>query len=232
MPPGMQAKLLRAIQERKVRPVGSNNEVSFDTRIVAATNRDLEEQVEQHRFREDLYYRINVVHVQVPALRERDNDVLLLAQTFLQRCQSNGGGRVVGLTKAAAERLASYPWPGNVRELQNCIERAVALSRFDHIGVDDLPERVGHYKAPRFVLDGCDTSTILSLEEVERRYIAQVLAAVGGNKASAARSLGVDRRTLYRKLERWASGAAHGDLDHEHEHEHDRAHEGRRDAAC
>ncbi len=205
MPMGMQAKLLRAVQERVARPVGGDSEVPFDARIVAATNRDLEQEVEQKRFREDLFYRINVVHVQVPPLRMRENDVLLLAQSFLQRAQSSGQTRVVGIKSAAAERLAGYPWPGNVRELQNCIERAVALAQFDHIGVDDLPERIGQYKPSRISLaiEGADPSTFLPMEEVERRYIGQVLDALGGNKASAARVLGMDRRTLYRKLERW-----------------------------
>ena len=206
MPLGMQAKLLRALQERTVRPVGGDTEVPFDVRIVAATNRDLEVEVEERRFREDLYYRINVVQVRVPALRERDNDVLLLAQAFLQNCQAKTGSRVVGLTSAAAERLASYPWPGNVRELQNCIERAVAFAEFDHIGVDDLPERIGHFKSPRILVEGTTPSTIVPIEEMERRYVVQVLDALGGNKASAARALGMDRRTLYRKLERWGNG--------------------------
>jgi DNA-binding NtrC family response regulator len=208
MPLAMQAKLLRALQERTVRPVGGDAEVPFDTRIVAATNRDLEADVEQRRFREDLFYRINVVHISVPPLRERENDVLLLAQNFLERHQAKGPARVVGLKSAAAERLACYPWPGNVRELQNCMERAVALSQFDHIGVDDLPERIGRFKPKGVAIESCDPTKILPIEEVERRYVAQVLDALGGNKASAARLLGMDRRTLYRKLERWGSGGA------------------------
>jgi DNA-binding NtrC family response regulator len=204
MPVGMQAKLLRALQERTVRPVGGDAEVSFDARIVAATNRDLDREVEEKRFREDLFYRINVVRVHVPPLRARENDVLLLAQFFLQRAQSNGGSHVVGLKSAAAERLAAYPWPGNVRELQNCIERAVALAEFDHIGVDDLPERVRlHQPATIAAGQSTDPKTFLPMDEVERRYVAQVLETVGGNKAFAARILGMDRRTLYRKLERW-----------------------------
>jgi len=207
MPMGMQAKLLRALQERKVRPVGGDVEVAFDARIVAATNRDLEEEVEQRRFREDLFYRINVVHIHMPPLRQRDNDVLLLAQTFLQRCQASGPARVVGLKSAAAERLTSYPWPGNVRELQNCIERALALSQFDHIGIDDLPERIRNFNSSRIALESADPLTIVPMDEVERRYINKVLEALGGNKASAARLLGMDRRTLYRKLERWGSTA-------------------------
>jgi two-component system response regulator HydG len=205
MPMGMQAKLLRALQERKVRPVGGDVEVAFDARIVAATNRDLEEEVEQRRFREDLFYRINVVHIHMPPLRQRDNDVLLLAQTFLQRCQAKGPVRVVGLKSAAAERLTAYPWPGNVRELQNCIERALALSQFDHIGIDDLPERIRNFNSSRIPLESGDPLTIVPMDEVERRYINKVLEALGGNKASAARLLGMDRRTLYRKLERWGS---------------------------
>jgi len=145
--------------------------------------------------------------VHVPALRERENDVLLLAQAFLQRSQSTGQARLLGLTSAAAERLACYPWPGNVRELQNCIERAVAFSQFDHVGVEDLPERIGHFKAPRTLIEGNTIpSTIVPVEEMERRYVVQVIEALGGNKASAARALGMDRRTLYRKLERWGDG--------------------------
>jgi DNA-binding NtrC family response regulator len=205
MPLGMQAKLLRAVQERVARPVGGDSEVPFDARIVAATNRDLEVEVKEKRFREDLYYRLNVVHVEVPPLRTRENDVLLLAQSFLQRARSAGNTRIIGIKSAAAERLASYPWPGNVRELQNCMERAVALAQFDHIGLEDLPERIGQYRPAHISLtvDGGDLSTFLHVEEIERRYICRVLEAVGGNKASAARVLGLDRRTLYRKLERW-----------------------------
>ena len=206
MPLGMQAKLLRALQERTARPVGGDSEIPFDARIVAATNKDLEHEVEQKRFREDLFYRVNVVHVPVPPLRMRENDVLLLAQSFLQRAQASGRGRVLGIKSAAAERLAGYPWPGNVRELQNCIQRAVALAQFDQIGVEDLPERIGQYRPTRVALDSTDPSTFLPMDEVERRYVGQVVDALGGNKASAARVLGMDRRTLYRKLERWADG--------------------------
>jgi DNA-binding NtrC family response regulator len=216
MPMGMQAKLLRALQERTARPVGGDSEVAFDARIVAATNRNLEQEVLQKRFREDLFYRINVVHIEVPPLRMRENDVLLLAQSFLQRAQVRDQGRVVGIKSAAAERLVGYPWPGNVRELQNCIQRAVALAQFDHVGVDDLPERIGQYKPSRIAIDSTDASTFLSMEEVERRYIGQVLDALGGNKASAARALGMDRRTLYRKLERWEGSGGSSPEDDVH----------------
>ncbi|MDP9151701.1 MAG: sigma-54 dependent transcriptional regulator [Myxococcota bacterium] len=202
MPPGMQAKLLRALQERTVRPVGGDQEQPFDARIVAATNRDLETEVEEKRFREDLFYRINVVRVHVPPLRARGSDVLLLAQHFLQRYQSGAVKRVAGIASAAADRLLSYPWPGNVRELQNCLERAVALAQFDQIGVDDLPEKVLDFKGSRITIESSDPTELLSMDEVERRYIVRVLEAVGGNKTLAAQVLGFDRRTLYRKLER------------------------------
>jgi two-component system response regulator AtoC len=202
MPAGMQAKLLRALQERTVRAVGGDQEQPFDARIIAATNRDLETEVEEKRFREDLFYRINVVRIHVPPLRARGGDILLLAQHFLQRYQPNGHQRVVGIKSAAADKLLSYPWPGNVRELQNCMERAVALAQFDHVGVDDLPERVREFKSSRITIESSDPAELLPMEEVERRYILRVLEAVGGNKTLAAQVLGFDRRTLYRKLER------------------------------
>jgi DNA-binding NtrC family response regulator len=208
MPPGMQAKLLRALQERKVRPVGGDAEVAFDVRLITATNRDLGADVQEGRFREDLFYRVNVVQVHVPPLRARENDVLLLAQQFLERGQAKSGRGVVGMKSATAERLMAYPWPGNVRELQNCIERAVALTQFDRIGVDDLPERIANFKSSRMTIGVTDPSSILPMDEVERRYITQVLETLGGNKASAARVLGMDRRTLYRKLEGWSKDAA------------------------
>ena len=218
MPAGMQAKLLRALQERTVRPVGGDMEIPFDSRLIAATNRDLETEVEDRRFREDLFYRINVVRVHVPPLRARGSDILLLTQHFLARNQPNGNPRVVGLKSAAADKLLSYPWPGNVRELQNCVERAVALAQFDHIGLDDLPERIREFKTTsRITIESNDPSELLPMEEVERRYIMRVLEAVGGNKTLAAQVLGFDRRTLYRKLERCRDAApSKKDLTHVH----------------
>jgi two-component system response regulator AtoC len=202
MPQGMQAKLLRALQERTVRPVGSDQETPFDSRIIAATNRDLETEVEEKRFREDLFYRINVVRIQVPALRARGSDILGVAQHFLERYAAQARRPVVGMTSGAADKLMSYPWPGNVRELQNCIERAVALAQFDRIGIDDLPEKIRDYKTTRIAVESNDPAELLPMDEVERRYIHRVLEAVGGNKTLAAQVLGFDRRTLYRKLER------------------------------
>ncbi|HEX8434826.1 sigma-54 dependent transcriptional regulator [Archangium sp.] len=207
LPLALQPKLLRALQERTVRPVGGDSEVPFDARIVAATNRDLELAVEEGRFREDLYYRLNVIGLELPPLRARGNDVLLLAQRFLEHFATRGGKRVVGLSPAAAQRLLVYSWPGNVRELQNCIERAVALTSYEQLTVEDLPERIRDYRAPSNLPSEGDLSELVSLEEMERRYIQRVLDAVGGSRTLASRLLGVDRKTLYRKLGRRNAGA-------------------------
>jgi DNA-binding NtrC family response regulator len=209
MPIEMQPKLLRALQERKVRPVGGNEEVPFDARVVTSTNRDLEAEVDAKRFREDLYYRINVVRVDAPALRERGGDVLLLAQHFVERFAARSGKPVRGINAAAAERLVSYDWPGNVRELENCIERAVALLRFDEVTVDDLPEKILQHRADRIVCAVDDLAEVMTLEELGRRYINRVLALCGNNKSRAADLLGLDRRTLYRRLDRYEG--AHDD---------------------
>ncbi len=186
-----------------MRPVGGDAEVPFDVRIVAATNRDLETAVEEARFREDLFFRINVIHIQLPPLRARGNDVLLLAQHFIDLHAARAGRHVTGVSPAAAERLLAYGWPGNVRELENCIERAVALTTYEQIAVDDLPEKIRNYKRSHVVVASDDPSELVPLEEVERRYILRVLEAVGGSKTIAAQVLGLDRKTLYRKLERW-----------------------------
>jgi len=203
MPLGLQPKLLRALQERRVRPVGGDAEIAFDARLVAATNRDLETAVEERRFREDLYFRINVIQVDLPPLRARGNDVLLLAQRFLQQHASRSGKPVSGLSPQAAEKLLAYAWPGNVRELQNCIERAVALTRMQEISVEDLPDRIRAYRASQLIIATDDPGQLAPMEEIERRYVLRVLDAVGGNRGQAAKILGFDRKTLYRKLERW-----------------------------
>jgi two-component system response regulator HydG len=205
MPPGVQAKLLRVLQERTVRPVGGDAVIPFDVRLITATNRDLESEVDEKRFREDLFYRINVVRIHLPPLRSRATDILPLAQHYLTRYAAQGKRSVTGMTAAAAEKLVTYPWPGNVRELQNCMERAVALAVVEQIGVDDLPEKVRSFKATRVVIDTDDPSDFLPMEEVERRYVLRVLEAVGGNKTTAAQILGFDRRTLYRKLDGWGA---------------------------
>jgi two-component system response regulator HydG len=202
MPLGMQVTLLRALQERKVRPVGGDREIPFDVRIVAATNRDLESAVAEKRFREDLFFRINVIHVEAPPLRARGNDVLLLAQSFVDHFAKRTGKRVTGLAAPAAERLLAYNWPGNVRELQNCIERAVAVTRLEQLAVDDLPERIRDYHVSHVLVAGEDPSELVPMEEVERRYIDRVMQAVSGNKSLAAKVLGFDRTTLYNKLKK------------------------------
>ncbi|GAC1537567.1 MAG: sigma-54 dependent transcriptional regulator [Polyangiales bacterium] len=206
MPLALQTKLLRALQERCVRPVGATIEIPFDARVVAATNRDLELAVEEKRFREDLYFRLDVIHVQLPPLRARGGDVLLLAQHFLEHFARRAGKRVTTLSAAVAKKLVEYDWPGNVRELQNTLERAVALARYDAIGLDDLPERIVARGASHVVVVADDPSELVSLEEVERRYVLRVVEAVGGNRSHAARILGLDRKTLRRKLERYGLG--------------------------
>src|SRR6185437_13227793 len=203
MPLAVQPKLLRALQERRFRPVGGDAEVGFDARIVAATNRDLEAAVEERRFREDLYYRINVIHLDLPALRARGTDVLLLAQHFVAAYAARAGKDVTGIAPATAERLLAYSWPGNVRELSNAIERAVALTRYVELTVEDLPPKIRDHRPAHVVVATLDPAELVPLEEVERRYILRVLEALGGNKTRAAQVLGLDRKTLYRKLERY-----------------------------
>ena len=202
LPLEMQPKLLRALEEGKVRPLGSDTTVDVDVRVVAATNRDLESDVEEGRFREDLFYRVNVVTLHVPPLRARGNDILLLAQHFLNKVVRTTPKEVTGFSGPAAQRLLDYEWPGNVRELQNCIERAVALTQFEQITVEDLPAKIRDYSSSRMVIMSDNPEDLLSLADLELRYIQRVLKAVDGNKTQAARVLGLDRRTLYRKLER------------------------------
>ena len=200
MPLALQAKLLRALQERKVRPVGGDVEVPFDVRLIAATNRDLEAAIENKTFRDDLYYRINVVHIPLPPLRGRGGDVLLLAQRFLEDTAGRFAKSVRGFSPPAAEKLTTYAWPGNVRELGNAIERAVALTRFADITVEDLPEKIRNYHSRQVVISGSDPTDLVPMEEVERRYILHVLEACGGNRTLASQALHLDRKTLYRKL--------------------------------
>jgi two-component system, NtrC family, response regulator AtoC len=208
MPLQMQTKLLRALQERTVRPVGGSAEVPFDVRLVTATNRMLESEIEDKRFREDLFFRINVLRVDLPPLRSRGDDVLLLARKFLEKFSVKNRAPVTGISADAAARLRAYDWPGNVRELENCIECAVAMTRNAELGLDDLPRKVLDH-VPAVPLAGPIEAAVLpteltTMDEVERRYIAQVLVALRGNKSQAATVLGFDRRTLYRKLERYA----------------------------
>jgi two-component system response regulator HydG len=202
LPLSIQPKLLRVLQERRVRPIGGDHEVAFDVRLVAATNRDLEAMVQHREFREDLYYRINVIHLALPPLRVRAGDALLLAQHFIDHFARMFDKPVRGLSAEAAARLLRYAWPGNVRELRNAIERAVAMAPGPHLSVEDLPERIRDYRgAPQHA--GADPTIELPLEEIERRHILRVLDAYDGNKVAASASLGIDRKTLYRKLLRY-----------------------------
>ena len=207
MPIEIQPKLLRALQDRRVRPVGGESEIPFDARIIAATNQDLEAAVAARTFREDLYFRLAVITIDLPPLRSRGDDVLLLAQHFVTEFAALAQKKVKGLSPEAAQKLMNYSWPGNVRELRNCIERAVALTRFDHLTCADLPERVRKHKTHYQLLPSEDPKDLVTIEEIEKRYILRVLKAVSGSRTEAARILGLDRKTLYRKLDRYGATA-------------------------
>ena len=197
--PKMQAQLLRVLQEGEIRRVGGSEAVRVDVRVVAATNRDLEQDVKGGRFREDLYFRINVVTVRLPPLRERPSDIALLVDHFLAKYAVREGRSDAGIAPVAALALARYPWPGNVRELENVIERGLALAKDGFVLPSDLPpEIVGATPTvPIGLIDDRPT-----LAELDRRYIELILRETGGNKKRAAELLGIDRRTLYRTLER------------------------------
>jgi two-component system, NtrC family, response regulator AtoC len=210
---GLQPKLLRALQERRVRRLGADAEVPFDARLIAATNRDLELDVREGRFREDLFFRVQVISLEVPPLRARDNDVLLLSQHFLQSFAVRSGKTIRGLSAPVARKLRDYPWPGNVRELQNCMERAVALSEHEEIVLEDLPERIRNHQPAPVGTSSISETPLVSLQEMEKRHIRNVLEAVSWNKSHAARILGLDRKTLYRRIEGIeAPGAPRADL--------------------
>lgn len=199
LPLMLQAKLLRAIQEREIRRVGATKSISVDVRIIAATNLNLADEVKNKRFREDFYYRLNVIELQLPPLRERREDIPILVDAFLKKCADSRGKQVKGLSEGALAMLVDYAWPGNVRELENVVERAVTLSHGDMIGADDLPIQVQGARGDRRILDEA-TERILPLHEVEKEYIVRILEKTGGNKYQAAHVLGIDRKTLYRKL--------------------------------
>lgn len=200
IPLELQPKLLRVLEERRVRAVGSDVEVECDVRLIAATNRDIERAVEEGKFREDLYFRVNVIPVHVPPLRDRDTDVLLLAQHFIEQYAARYGKNVIGLSESAAEKLLNYEWPGNVRELRNAMERAVTLTRHERLVVEDLPEKL-HERTAAYAPNGAESSdALLTMRQVEQRHLLHVLDAVNWNKSKAARVLGVSRKTLYTKL--------------------------------
>jgi DNA-binding NtrC family response regulator len=197
MSPAMQVKLLRAIQEQEVIPVGSTRPVPLDVRIIAATNKNLKKAVAAGLFREDLYYRLKVIALDIPPLRDRRDDIPLLAHYFLRRAAERSRKTVTGFSDEAMEALCRYSYPGNVRELENVIERAVALAREETIHLHDLPHDLRELEVFSFAEDG---SHLRSLKEVEREYIQWVLRRVGRNRTRAARVLGIDRATLWRHL--------------------------------
>ncbi len=203
LPLELQPKLLRVLEDHMVRPLGSDREVRVDVRVIAATNRDLAAAVDRGEFRSDLYFRVAVLEVDLPPLRSRGRDILLLAQHFISMFAPKVGAGVHGLSPAAAQRLLDYSWPGNVRELRNCMERAVTLAGDREIGVADLPERVRSFQSSHVLVVAQDPAELVPLEVVEQRYIMRVLDAVSGNKSTAAKLLGLGRKTLYRKLERY-----------------------------
>ncbi|HEY0712935.1 MAG TPA: sigma 54-interacting transcriptional regulator, partial [Polyangia bacterium] len=203
LPLTLQPKLLRVLQEREVRPLGASRAEKVDVRLISATNRDVESRVRDGRFREDLFYRLNVIHIHLPPLRDRNEDILPLAEFFLARSAAHAGKELTGFRESAKKLLVGYHWPGNVRELENVVERAVALAESPIIGPDDLPPGMRDKRNQ----DRLSTALAqgLTLEELEREYIHKVLAAEGGNKTRAAQRLGLDRKTLYRKLEEYAA---------------------------
>lgn len=198
----LQVKLLRVLQEGEIRRVGSTKSTKVDARVIAATNRNLEDEVKAGRFREDLYYRLSVITLRMPPLRERLEDIPLLAHHFLRRVCEEIGKRVT-LSEKALETLKSYDWSGNVRELENSIEYAALHSRGQIIAEDDLPARLRAPKETPHTLEEKLFSDLPSLEEMERRYLIHVLESVNGNRTRAAEILQIDRRTLYRMAERF-----------------------------
>jgi len=202
LPLEMQAKLLRVLQEKEVRPVGSNEKVNVDVRVIAATNRDLEAAYRAGTFRKDLYFRLNVVTVHLPPLRERRSDIPVLVHHFLDRYAK---GAHIQVTAAAMKSLLHYEWPGNVRELENCIARAVTLGDGKIIDVADLPPAIRSEQSDSGIVTTQDAASLstTALAEMERMTILRVFEQANGDKALAGKMLGISRATLYRKLKRY-----------------------------
>ena len=201
MPPSLQVKLLRVLQQREVIPVGATEALPVDVRIIAATNRELEEEVRRGNFRSDLYYRLNVLAMDLPPLRDRRDDLLLLIDHFLTEMAAERGMEVKALSAEALDAVMVYEWPGNVRELQNALEHATVLTKGSLIEPQHLPERITRQKKEPLVAERAQPNPQLDL--IERAYIMFVLQAEGGNKTRAAEALGIDPSTLYRKLSRY-----------------------------
>jgi DNA-binding NtrC family response regulator len=206
MSPATQVKLLRVLQEREAIPVGGTEAIPVDVRVVAATNRDLDDEVKQGRFRPDLYYRLNVIAIHLPPLRDRRDDIELFVNAFLERITKEQGGAPRRLAPEAMDAVLAYDWPGNVRELENALERAVVLTRGDTIPLTAMPVKVTERRAEPLVAERVHPNP--TLETIERAYITWVLQTEGGNKSRAAEVLGIDPSTLYRKLSRYEGDAA------------------------
>ncbi|HKV73685.1 MAG TPA: sigma-54 dependent transcriptional regulator [Gemmatimonadales bacterium] len=209
MPPSLQVKLLRVLQEREAIPVGGTEAVQVDVRIIAATNRDLEEEIRRGTFRSDLFYRLNVIPVQLPPLRERRDDIVLLIESFLQRLALERQDEAKALSADALDAVMVYDWPGNVRELENALEHAVALTSGRVIEPAQLPDRITRRRKEPLVSERSYENP--TLDVIERAYIMWVLQAEGGNKTRAAEALGIDPSTLYRKLSRYEQPATGGE---------------------
>jgi two-component system response regulator HydG len=201
MPPSLQVKLLRVLQEREVIPVGATESIPVDVRIVAATNRDLEEEIRRGNFRSDLFYRLNVIALNLPPLRDRRDDLILLIENFLQQMGAESGAEPKALASEALDAVMVYEWPGNVRELENALEHANVLTRSNLIDVAALPERITRRRKEPLVAERSLQNP--TLDVIERAYIMWVLQVEGGNKTRAAEVLGIDPSTLYRKLSRY-----------------------------
>jgi DNA-binding NtrC family response regulator len=204
----VQPKLLRVLQEGTIRRVGDSREKQIDVRVIAATNRDLEKAVANGAFREDLYWRLNVIHLHVPPLRERQFDIPLLIEHFLTKIAGKQNQTPLSIAPDALALLTAYSWQGNVRELENTIERAVALARGAILTVEDLPERIRKSASETSAILAAAKAKRLTLDELEREYILEILRESGGNKSRAAEILGLDRKTLYRKLDEYAAETA------------------------
>ena len=202
LPITLQSKLLRVLEDKEIRPLGANQGEKVDTRVLSASNRNLEELVRSDKFRQDLYYRLNVIRIELPPLRHRGDDVPLLVRHFVEKFAAGAKHQVDGIDAEALAALKNYDWPGNIRELEHMIERAVLLGKGSRIGLQDLPANVVGDGESSVVLAQALTRQ-LTLRDLEREYVAKVLDATNGNKTEAAKILGVDRTTLYRKLEEY-----------------------------
>jgi len=204
LPVDLQAKLLRAIQEKEIRPVGSTKQIPINVRILAATNRDLEQAVSQGTFRRDLYFRLNVLSLRIPPLRERRQDIPILAAHFLERMSRSSGQERI-LSDDALKAMLAYDWPGNVRELENCLERACAFTSGPTLHVGDLPPAVSNLQASASAGNGDGANKIVPMSELEKQTILNTIAQLNGDKLLAARLLGIGKTTLYRKLKEYSS---------------------------